>query len=194
MRVRLRPAMPAAEAAEAYRERHQHLMWGAGHSLRVAVSAEHAAWAAEVHRATSIADLSAGDGHIVGRAVEARAAAGAPFTRVVLGDLAPGLDVCGPIESTLAGLEPVDVFVCCETLEHLDDPDTVVAGIRGVAGVLVASVPLAPGLVDNEEQHYWAFDMVGGEQMFTAAGWTVEARTAVEPVGHTYAYGIWVLS
>jgi 2-polyprenyl-3-methyl-5-hydroxy-6-metoxy-1,4-benzoquinol methylase len=43
------------------------------------------------------------------------------------------------MESTLRDLEPVDLLICSETLEHLDDPDAVLDQARGWAAKVAAA-------------------------------------------------------
>ena len=115
-----------------------------------------------------IADLSCGD------AVIPRDLIGystMPAKRVILGDIAPGYELCGPIEQTLDQITFAGLFVCTETIEHLDDPDAVLRKIRGRAGMLLLSTPLGETAARNPE-HYWGWDEQGVEEMLQAAGWT----------------------
>jgi len=182
-RQRLRPAHGEAELARLYAVPHDHTKW-LDHEARVAVTLAVArTMTAPVRRA---ADLSCGDGAIL-RGIRAG-------TRV-FGDLAPAYEVCGPLEETLTGLDPVDLYVCCETLEHLDDPDSVLKQIRAVTSLLVLSTPV-DAWQDPNVEHYWAWDRAGVEGMLRQAGFTPAVYTALDlrPVGGvgSYCFGIWL--
>lgn len=183
-RKRLRPAHSPAELARLYRTPHDHTRW-ADHRLRVAVTVELAAWTAQENRTRVTADLSCGDGAIL-RSV--------PSSRRYFGDMAPGYDLQGPIEETINEIPPVDLFICAETLEHLDDPDEVLARIRAKAARMVLSTPI-DAWTDTNREHYWAWSHEGVEEMLGAAGWEVDVYTELDPrpKGLMYAYGIWGL-
>lgn len=187
MITRLRPLPSPDELAAMYPEPHDHHIYGRGHAERVQATIDLALLhiPAEIMRMT-VADLSCGNGTIA-RAITT--------DRVILGDYAPGYDICGPIEETLVEIPVVDVFVLSETLEHLDDPVTVLAGIRRKAGALVLSTPLECW-EDSNPEHLFAWDREGVETMLAETGWTpiafdsVDSREYFEP----YLYGLWVCS
>jgi hypothetical protein len=136
--------------------------------------------------AASAADLSCGDGAIL-RAL--------PVPMKFYGDLAPGYPLQGPIDQTIDQIPQVDLFVCCETLEHLAGPTTTLRKIRGRAQQLLLSTPVEAWGDDNAE-HLWAWDREGVEEMLTAAGWHVDTYTTSDhrASGFTYCFGIWVAS
>lgn len=179
-RVRLRPAHDADILAKIYAKPHQHAAWR-DHKVRVAVTAQFAhALAGSVDRG---ADLSCGDGTIL---------SSLDVTDRYFGDFAPGYPLTGPINETIERIPVVDLFVCCETLEHLDDPDETLSRIRGKAKALVLSTPV-DAFGDTNEQHYWAWSRKGVEAMLTAAGFTVVVYNELDirPAQGEYAYGIW---
>jgi len=179
-RVRLRPAHDEATLAEIYAAPHDHTRWE-DHRVRVAVTAAFArTCAGEVQRA---ADLSCGDGTIL-RAIQAE--------EHILGDFAPGYPITGPLEETIDRIDPVDVFVCCETLEHLDDPDAVLAAIRRKTRSLVLSTPVG-AWGDNNPEHYWAWGAGAVEDMLASAGFrtAVFATLDFRPAGGPYDFGLW---
>ncbi len=106
------------------------------------------------------ADLSCGD---------ARWAGIFPDLTWTLGDYAEGYDFQGPIEETIEQIDPVDVFFCCETIEHLDDPDYVLSRIRLKTERLILSTPKSYQWDENPE-HYWAFDNEAVLLMLLEAG------------------------
>ncbi len=182
-RRRLRPAYPPEELARVYSTPHAHSGWQ-DHRLRVAVTIEVARMVAESIGAKSAADLSCGDGAVL-KAM--------PVPVRFFGDFAPGYERTGPIEETLEAIPNVDMFVCTETLEHLDDPDKVLAGIRGKTRTLVLSTPVAAWM-DTNPEHYWAWSRTDVEEMLLDAGFTSAVYSTVDfrPSGQDfYQFGIW---
>jgi hypothetical protein len=165
VRTRLREAHSPEELARLYAVPHRHDRWP-DHRLRVA---ETIGVGRELGVPSVIADLSCGD------AVIPRALAAAPrgASRVILGDIAPGYEMHGPIEITLSQITHVGLFICAETAEHLDDPDAVLARIRDKADALLLSTPLGETGGRNPE-HYWGWDEAGARKMLEDAGWRPE--------------------
>jgi hypothetical protein len=155
--TRLRPAYTAAELAELYAVPHAHGGWP-DHRLRVAGTI---ALARDMGVPEVVADLSCGDAAI-GRAL-------APG-RLILGDIAPGYELCGPIEQTVHMIQHVGMFICSETIEHLDDPAGILEAIRAKAGALVLSTPLGETTGRNRE-HYWGWDDAGVRTLLLGTGW-----------------------
>ncbi|TLQ45757.1 methyltransferase domain-containing protein [Streptomyces marianii] len=180
-RVRLRPAYSEAELAQLYRTPHDHRRWR-DHHLRVDVTVQVARWMADVG-VRAAADLSCGNGAILNQV---------PADRKHFGDLAPGYELHGPIEKTLEELPEVDLFVCSETLEHVDDPDLVLARIRSRSRMLVLSTPV-DAWQDANPEHYWAWSRDDVEAMLTGAGWRlhVYATADFRPARLPYCFGIW---
>lgn len=176
--TRLRPAHTPERLAEIYARPHAHTAF-TDHVLRVqdtvsAVAGRHFAVAA---------DLSCGDGAIL---------RGITADRKIFGDIARGYEVCGPLEVTVPELPPVDLFVCCETLEHLDSPEYALTLMRERASVLLLSTPV-DAWEDSNDEHYWAWNRRGVEGMLKRAGWSVDTyRTSdLRSSGFTYCFGIW---
>jgi hypothetical protein len=179
-RLRLRPAHDAEALARIYAKPHNHSGWH-DHRVRVAVTAQFTHMLAGP--VDSAADLSCGDGTIL-NALRAG--------RKYFGDYAPGYPLVGAIDDTIDQIPVVDLFVCCETLEHLDDPDKTLKLIRGKTKALALSTPV-DAFQDTNLEHYWAFSRTGVEAMLTAAGFTVEAYAALDfrPSGCEYQFGVW---
>lgn len=180
MRRRLRPAHTPETLAEIYATPHDHTRWP-DHIIRVERTI---ALGRTLRPAESGADLSCGDGAVLN---------GLDLQRRVFGDYAPGYEYTGPIEQTLEQIPDVNVYVCTETLEHLDDPDTVLKQIRTKAAALVLSTPV-DNWTDRNPEHYWAWSRFEVEDMLTTAGWKVEQYdvadfTACGP--HFYRFGMW---
>lgn len=175
MRVRLRPAYAPGDLAALYPVPHDHTRWP-DHLARVDTTIE---LARELGVPDMVADLSCGDAAI-GRAL-------APGT-LILGDFAPGYAITGMIEDTIVHLRHVGMFICSETVEHLDDPDAVLAQIRDRADSLVLSTPLKEYSPVNPE-HYWGWDHDGVREMLEFAGWEpVLQRDVLHPLA---AFQIW---
>jgi len=180
VRARLRDAYDDTRLAEIYPAPHVHTKW-ADHVVRVALTTE--LCKALVGRVAAAADLSCGDGAIV---------KGVNADRVYLGDFAPGHEFHGPIEQTVWQIPHVDVFVCTETLEHVDDPDKVLAAIRQKTDALILSTPV-DAWQDRNPEHYWAWSRTDVEEMLRVSGFDVRlyAELDCRPGGGEYAFGIW---
>lgn len=175
-RQRLRLAWPDDDLARMYAAPHDHHRWG-DHEVRVDATI------AMGHRLAgavlpSAADLSCGNGSVL---------SAMPAEQRHFGDLAPGYDITGPIEQTVDRIPFVDLFVCCETVEHLDDPDAVLKSIRAKTSLLLLSTPVDAWDETNPE-HYWAWDREAVDAMLADAGFTVLEYAEVAP---SYRFGIW---
>lgn len=183
-RLRLRPAYSTDELRRVYDHTYSHRTWQ-DHRLRIAVTLEVAQWAARLGGLTSGADLSAGDGTVL---------SGVRLTRKVFGDLTGQWDVSGLIEDTLPQMEPVDLYICTETLEHVDDPDQLLKNIREKARVLLLSTPVG-AWEDKNPEHYWAWSKDDVEAMLNQAGFSVFTYVTVDlrALGlEYYEFGIWM--
>lgn len=180
-RQRLRAAYSPEELAKVYPRPHDHTQW-IDHQMRIAFTA---LVAHGVDRdATSGADLSCGDGTLL-RSM--------PLREKHFGDLAAGYPYHGPIEETIEQIPSVDLYICTETLEHLDDPDSVLRQIRGKAGRLVLSTPVG-AWGDTNPEHYWAWSREDVEAMLEAAGFKVQLYASLDlrMVGaDAYCFGMW---
>lgn len=196
MRVqRLRPLPGPAEMAAMYPEPHDHRIYGRGHSERVDATIALAREVLQDAGRRTVADLSCGNGHI------ARQLCTEQPQGLHLGDYAgavgaPGEHLyLGAVEHTLPMLPTVDVFVCSETIEHLDDPGLVLRLARAKAGTLVLSTPL-DCWDDANGEHLWAWDREFVEHLMDLHGWVPAAFASVDSreYGEPYLYGIWVAS
>jgi hypothetical protein len=182
MRVRLRD-LPDRDVL--YPTPHDHTHWG-DHIVRVNVTVDVATpWAPA---RGLIVDLSCGNGTI------ARELARRGLGSVLLGDYAPGWPITGPIEETIfeLGDRQADLFVCSETIEHLDDPDAVLKLIRAKAHRLVLSTPDGETDPTRNPEHVWGWDAEAVDAMLAAAGWAplVKVSLDLRPAGFEYCYMI----
>lgn len=156
------------------------------HALRLQTTLSAAQWLAG-GRMRRAADLSAGDGWLL-RQIDA----GDRY----FGDAATtkGGWFRGPIESTIDYIPKVDLFLLCETLEHLEDPPATLHAIRAKTERLVVSTPLEAWQDDNPE-HLWAWDQVGVETLLAEAGFMLQARLVSDARPSrrmSYQFGIWL--
>lgn len=190
MITRLRPKHTEETLRSIYNTPHNHTNWH-DHSLRVAATIALARFCENIN---SIADLSCGNASIV------RSLADEDFyieeQNMHLGDYASSYQYEGPIEQTISLIPKVDMFVCCETLEHLDNPQEVLYNIREKTNHLVLSTPVE-NWNDGNIEHYWSWDRPGVEELLNNAGFTVTVYNALDfrHLGPAYyCFGIWICS
>jgi hypothetical protein len=186
MRQRLRDAPTADELAVLYAKPHQHRLW-TDHRIRVDVTTALAVSMLQGVRPV-VADLSCGDAAIARRLQLGHNA------RLILGDYTPGYQHTGPIEETIHALADgaAQLFICSETIEHLDDPDAVLKAIRAKTDRLVLSTP--DGETDGANpEHVWGWDAEAVRGMLTGAGFEPQIHTTLDlrPAGFVYSYQIW---
>ena len=187
MKQRLRPV--AADLPALYPELHDHRLYGRGHVERVGAMialAEDLNHFPGLRHIKSAADLSCGNGAVLD------ALEGSLGCQTVRGDIAPGWPIKGPIELTLDLLGPVNLFVLGETLEHLDEPDVVLRGIRKKAERLVLSTPI-DAWDDANVEHLWAWDAAEVTALLASENWRMVRYTEVDSTVYyeAYRYGVW---
>ena len=179
MRTRLRPVYTDDELQNIYAKPHSHTQFK-DHILRVAKSIE---ILKEYSDYKSIADLSAGDATIID-SLDAEIK--------FYGDFAPGYKLTGHIEDTIKDIPDVDLFICSETLEHLDDPDTTLKAIRTKTKYLFVSTPKGEDN-DNNVEHYWGWDDVDVKEMLIKAGFDPVVYFLLElRQDYHYDYQMWI--
>jgi hypothetical protein len=188
-RVRLRDAYSGAQLRGLYDKPYDCFERGADHIERVMVTAGLAAGALTRFNLESAADLSAGNGAVLNfastmirRPVQRHQSDLVP---------APGLDDHGPVEETLERCPEVDLFICSETLEHLDDPDTVLYRISGKARYLIVSTPDGENNTINPE-HYWGWDTEGIRGMLEANAFRPLSLLKFTPTPLYYTFQLWL--
>lgn len=186
MRRQLRPFYTPEQHAALYSRAYDHTRWP-DHIERVTYTTavlDRLGAELQIEDPTavlSVADLSCGDGAIVRGSSHA-------WGRGVLSDIATG----GlPIQDEVAALRPVDVFVCSETLEHVEDPDALLAAIRTKARALLLTTP-AGEADDSNPEHYWSWDVEDVADMLKRAGWDDRIVTTFTPRSvDLYTFQIW---
>jgi len=180
MRVRLREKYTDAELSAIYDKKHEHTKWN-DHRLRVSSTIALAQWVAD--EVKSVADLSAGDASVI-TALDAE-------TKYI-GDYVPGYEFTGALEQTLELIPNVDLYICTETIEHLDDPDSVLRQIRQKSKMLILSTPIGESSADNPE-HYWGWNDEDVELMLRDAGWKPRAKQNIYFQGiYHYDFQTWL--
>lgn len=179
----LRPFHTPEYLNELYSQPHNHHLYGRGHHIRVELTKFITLELFNKVGANSAADLSCGNGEIV---------KSLPTDNIYLGDFAPGYRFTGPIHETITQIPNVGVYVCSETLEHVEKPLETLKSIRPKSNSLVLSTPLDKW-DDSLAEHYWAWDREGVEGLLTEAGWEVVTFVMFGStvVGEPYKYGIW---
>jgi len=179
MRIRLRPAYSEQELLGVYETPHQHWQWK-DHQLRVQMTIAFASWFKDVQ---SIADLSAGDAVIINSI---------PATTRYIGDFAPAYEFTGAIDDTIDLIPKVDLFICSEIIEHLDDPEKTLAKIRAKTKALIVTTPDSE-TNDQNPQHYWGWDADGVRELLEGAGFKPVIFNALrfEDPNLIYDYQFW---
>ena len=191
MRVQLRQAV--ADGAAFYRERYpdgyDHRTW-TDHVERVRATVDFAEAALEPEGyrlqapVVDVADLSCGDGVLATTLARRLHCPAPPFLGDVNGSSAGGdLDVIGALPGTLHWLpQGLCLYVCSETLEHLDDPDGFLTALRLKTRYLLLTTPEGE-TGDGNPEHYWGWDSEAVGAMLAAAGFTaVLAHRVFTPV------------
>jgi SAM-dependent methyltransferase len=102
--------------------------------------------------------------------------AGKPWREYVSLDY-PAFDLCAP----LAGQGPFDVVICEQVIEHVSDPATAAANLRGLCrpgGHVVVSTPFMIRIHELPEyglKDYWRFTPRGLQTLLEQAGLQVDS-------------------
>jgi hypothetical protein len=175
---RLRPKWTDEELVGVYDHQYSHTEWD-DHISRIASTIGFINKFVKDKDFKTIADLSAGDAAII-NAID--------IPNKIIGDFYPAFEYHGKIEDTIEQIEPVDVFILSETLEHVDNPRKVLEQIRNKTKYLIVSTPQDNWNDDNQE-HYWAWDKAGVENILKDAGFEpIEFMS--ETLWYTHQYWI----
>lgn len=179
----LRPFHPQEILDAMYAAPHDHNIFGRGHHIRVEITKVLLKDLCRELEAVSGADLSCGNAEIL---------KSAPISNRYLGDFAEGYPYRGPLDVTLPQIPNVDVYVCSETLEHVEDPPAILKAIRGKSRGMVLTTPIEKW-DDSLAEHYWAWDRQGIEEMLSNEGWKIVTFNMLDTTvfGEPYKYGMW---
>jgi hypothetical protein len=195
VRVQLREFHTPERLAEIYAKPYDHTRWE-DHKIRVARTIEIATEFGDGYWWQDGIDLSCGDGAILDELRSNLTVQKAYFGDMVQMAGPPWLDVIGPIETTLPAhireRGRYNLFVCSETLEHVQDPDELLRGARRLADHMVLSTPIAETHAHGNEEHYWSWEVSDVEEMLHNAGW-LECDVTILPLGF-YDFQIWICS
>jgi hypothetical protein len=180
---KLREFYTAKELAEIYTTPHDHAIYGRGHGIRVNMTIQLAKDMAYQAEAKSVADLSCGNGAIA-KALDVE--------KTILGDYAEGYEYSGSLEVNLKKIENVDLYICSESIEHVEDPSSVLNLIRSKSQTLVLSTPI-DAWYDTNDEHYWAWGKQDVEMLLKNAGLTPDVFVMLDTTvfGEPYIYGMW---
>lgn len=205
-RVRLRPARPEGEAEfyrRTYPDGYRHDRW-ADHVERIKASAD----LIEDYRGRfeTAADLSCGDGALLNLISH-------HLRYAVFGDLngapASAMVSCraGITESALSGILPdtlaqlpdggVDLFLLSETIEHMDDPDSLLSLLTGHARMLFLSTPVDEPAGTGNMEHYWGWGTQDIRALLQSTGWEPLDCRLLTPVStrhypDAYTFQLWM--
>lgn len=180
---KLREFYTAEELAKIYATPHDHVIYGRGHGIRVNMTIQLAKDMAYQAEAKSVADLSCGNGAIA-KALDVE--------KTILGDYAEGYEYSGPLEVNLKNIENVDLYICSESIEHVEDPSSVLKLIRSKSQTLILSTPI-DAWYDTNDEHYWAWGKQDVEMLLKNAGWTPDVFVMLDTTvfDEPYIYGMW---
>jgi hypothetical protein len=184
MRVRLRDAMTDQQFASMYNHNYNHTQWEE-HKRRIAWTLDVAhQWLKDETIGVAI-DLACGDGVIL---------SGIKAEIKLYGDFVatPFTHYVGKIEETITrvGADAADLFVCTETIEHIDDPDSLIRQIAGVSQYLLLSTPLGETDPYKNWEHYWGWDLDGIRKLLEDNGFTPLNYEVL--VDEFYTYQLWL--
>jgi hypothetical protein len=169
--------------SQMYAKPHNHFIFGRGHHIRVELTKVlYKEMCGRVNAKTG-ADLSCGNAEII---------KSFPLDTTHLGDFAEGYHFKGPLHQTLEEIPQVDIYVCSETLEHVEKPLETLTQIRGRSKSLVLTTPIE-NWNDTLDEHYWSWDREGVEELIIKAGWKIVNFVVFDSTvfGEPYKYGMW---
>jgi hypothetical protein len=178
---KLRPFYESAQLAEIYAHPYDHTKWRE-HVERVRVTMEIAQRVIDTHGLRSVVDLSCGDGAVAG-------GLRLPFGGTI--EMSDFTTNGVPIEQSVLKIPAVDLFLCNETVEHLEAPWTVLEHIARVTKFLVLSCPLDEDPAIGNYEHYWSFTQEDIASLLIQSGFVDTAGTELTQDGWTYTYQIW---
>jgi hypothetical protein len=192
VRRQLRPFYTDEELAGVYPAMYDHTRWD-DHVERVARTVEIVTWWGETKGWYDGVDLTCGDGAILRALLTNGTVQTAYYGDLVFAD---HLDVVGRVEDTLPAHtvpnRPTDLYICSETLEHVQDPDTLLRQVRAMAANAVFTTPVDETEVHGNPEHYWGWGVDDVRAMLVEAGWDPKRLTVLDlPF---YKFQVWCCS
>lgn len=100
-----------------------------------------------------------------------------------------GVDI---VERLRAETFTYDLFICTETIEHVEQPWTLLEEIAPRTRWLLLSTPLDEDPAKNNWEHYWTFEATDIDDLLTQSGFVGRLVEAHQPVGSPYTFQTWV--
>lgn len=149
------------------------------HRERVARTIEIAQQLIDEYELKSVADLSCGNGAIVD-------------ALRVADKLKNDISTAGTsIEERVLMMEPVDLFICTETIEHIEAPWTVLEHVAQRTKWLLLSTPLDEDPSIGNYEHYWSFELRDVMTMLDHSTFYAASYELLGKPHWTYSYQIW---
>lgn len=179
---KLRPFWSADKLRELYAHEHNPDAWPE-HGARIARTIEIAQDVINREDVRNIADYSCGSCRIID-GLKMWNAASYDISDVQRGDPS--------IEERVLTMPYTDLFLCTETIEHLESPWTVLEYIAMRTKWLVLSTPLDEDPNIGNYEHYWSFTQWDIATILDQSGFIDCKFEALGPMpGWTYTYQIW---
>lgn len=173
--------MTPERLAQVYANQYQHTYWPS-HKDRVQVTVEIAQRLIDAEGIKTIADFSAGDRAVV-QALRR-------YDEAHLADITDdGVDI---VERLRKETRTFDLFICTETIEHVEQPWTLLEEIAPRTRWLLLSTPLDEDPNENNWEHYWSFEAVDIDDLLVQSGFPHGVLTTYRPDTGPYTYQIWI--
>ena len=177
--IKLRRFHTPEVLAEIYQHPYDPTRW-VEHKTRIRRTIEITQALIDQHDLKSVADLSCGDCSIIGSL---------NIKSKITGDITNDRSIEDALRDRV--WPDVDLFICTETIEHLEAPWTVLERIAETTRWLVLSTPLDEDPAIGNYEHYWSFTQDDVQSMILTAGFVdLELHVLAEP-GWTYTYQLW---
>ena len=144
------------------------------HSIRITCTTDIAQRVIDEHGLKTVADLSCGDGSIAKKL-----------------SVMPSFLSDGQIEIDIDLIDPVDLFIFTETMEHLEAPWTILEKIAMKTKWIVLSTPLDEDPAIGNYEHYWSFTETDVHSILLQSGFVDIDVAHLSQDGWTYTYQIW---
>lgn len=171
-----------------YDEQYDHTKWDE-HDTRVRITLTLADKYIRKYHCATLMDLSCGDG-----AIPLGLKSSSGMTCVELGDIVHGdhLTVVGPIEESIQSIgdSSGDLFICTETLEHLDDPVSILREISCHTEYILITTPVNETLEHGNYQHIWSWTPTELKSLIKECGFDILHYVELGLDFYTYGF-IW---